>query len=1031
MRQWGMRGFAVRESLNGFGDLVRRRREDAGMTQRDLAGRAGVSVRTLRNLERNLVSRPQVRSVQRLADALGLSGDEPPGPSFTAGPAPALCIGVLGPMSMSRGALPVEIRSATQRRLLGLLAITSGQPVGSREIIDVLWGEQPPRTCLALLHTHVARLRDLLEPDRRVREQARVVERYHDGYRLRLDDVQLDLVSFDRQVARAREAEAAGNLQAAREGYARALECWRGPVLADADARVARHPAAVAASQRRLATTLVYADLSLRLGRLDGVLTTLQALTADEPLHEGLHARLMLVLAGTGEHAAAHALFAQIRARLADELGIEPGSELKAAHLRVLRQDVAAGAAETGDVPAGTCERVTPAQLPADVPAFAGRTDQLRYLDSLVDQAADGREPVVITSIAGTAGVGKTALAIHWAQRVREHFADGQLYVNLRGFDPTDSPMTAAEALRHLLGAFAVPPERIPVDLDAQAALYRSLLSGKRVLVVLDNARSVDQVRPLLPGTPGCLAVVTSRNQLIRLVADGARPVAVDLPDYVESRQMLAARLGAPRTAAEPRAVDEIITLCARLPLALAIVAARAAIHPTFPLGALAAELRADRRGLDAFVDEDPITGLRAAFSWSYRALEGDAARLFRLLGLHPGPDVSPAAAASLAGIPVERAGRLLAALAGANLVTERRPGRFSFHDLLRAYANERVRAVDSAAQRRVALHRLLDHYLHTALACAMRLDPHRDPIVPEPARPGVVGEAILDRRHALDWFTAERPVLLAAIRAASDSTGLDGHRFDPHIWQLTWTLATFLELRGHWHDQVTTQYAAVHAARRLGDRRAQAHAHRAVALARARLGTFDDAVPNLSRALELFDELGDTAGEAHAHFDLAQVLELQGRHREAIHHGERAVNLYRTVDHHVGHARALSSLASCYALIGDYAQAESHCLRCLPLMRRLDDVYGEAFAYDALGYARHHLGRHRDAAACYRQALRLMRQIGERHGEATTLTHLGETRLSCGDAGTARRSWRQALSILDNLGHPDAADVRARLEAL
>jgi hypothetical protein len=355
-----------------------------------------------------------------------------------------------------------------------------------------------------------------------------------------------------------------------------------------------------------------------------------------------------------------------------------------------------------------------PRQLPAAVAHFAGRTGELATLTGLLHGRADTGGTVVISAIGGTAGVGKTALAVHWAHRVADRFPDGQLYVNLRGFDPGGQVMDPAEAVRRFLDALNVSPERIPVDLDAQAALYRSQLAGKRMLVVLDNARDTAQVRPLLPGAPGCLVVVTSRNQLTGLIAsDGAHPVTLDLLTGEEARQLMVRRVGADRVAAEPAAVAEIITRCAHLPLALVLVAARAAVRPHGGLRVLAKELRDARQRWQMLTGDDPASDVQAVFSWSYQTLTSDAARLFRLLGLHPGPEVSAVAAASLARLPASTARPVLTELTGASLLVEHTPGRYAFHDLLRAYATDLTQRIDSDRHRRAATHRMLDHYLH------------------------------------------------------------------------------------------------------------------------------------------------------------------------------------------------------------------------------------------------------------------------------------------------------------------------------
>lgn len=548
--------------------------------------------------------------------------------------------------------------------------------------------------------------------------------------------------------------------------------------------------------------------------------------------------------------------------------------------------------------------------------------------------------------------------------------------------------------------------------------------------MVLDNARDAEQVRPLLPGSFGCVVVVTSRNQMSGLVAaEGAHPLTVDLLTVGEARQLLVRRLGTGRVAAEPEAVDEIITRCARLPLALAVVAARAACHPTVPLEMLASRLRAGQSagqsGLDGLASEDAITDVRAVFSWSYHTLGAEAARLFRLLGLHPGPDIGIPAAASLAGLPPERVRLLLDELARAHLVTEHVPGRFASHDLLRAYATELAHTVDGDDERHAALRRTLDHYLHTAHATARLLNPHRDPIIVVPAHPGVTPDDLGDYGQALTWFTIEYPVLLAAVDQAAST------RFDTHTWQLARTLHTFFDRRGHWRDWATTENAALCAARRLADRPAQARAHHILARAYTRLGRDDDAHTHYQHALGLFGELDDHIGQAHAHLNLSDMFGRQACYGQALHHTRQALDLYQATGNRAGQANALNGVGWYHAQLGDHRQALTCCQRALTLLQEIGDRGGEATTWDSLGYAQHHLGDHRQAVACYQHALALYQDLGVRHYEAETLTRLGDTHHATGDYDSARTAWQRALGILDELGHPDADAVRVKLDGL
>jgi tetratricopeptide (TPR) repeat protein len=693
-------------------------------------------------------------------------------------------------------------------------------------------------------------------------------------------------------------------------------------------------------------------------------------------------------------------------------------------------------------------------QLPAATPHFVGRSAELAMLTGLAEAEAQTR--VVVAAIAGMAGVGKTTLALQWAHQVAARFPDGQLHVNLRGFDPAApaGQVDPAEALCDFLTALGVAAPQIPPALGARAALYRSVLAGRKVLIVLDNARDSAQVRPLLPGTPGCLVLVTSRNQLSGLVAEGARPLALDVLTPTEAHEFLARRLGPARLAAEPQAAAELVTRCAHLPLALAIVAARAAAHPAFPLEALAAELRGaasapdppallpsappapDVLGpllgafpgpdvLDALAGPDPATDVRAVFSWSYRVLTPGAARLFRLLGLHPGPDIGAASAASMAGLSPATARPLLAEFAEASLAGERLPGRYALHDLLRAYAADQARGTDRPPQRRTAMHRVLDHYLYSAVAAAGQIDPSRDPITPPPLSAKVTPEYPADRKEALAWYSAEHPVLLGAIGLAAE-IGLD-----THVWQLAWALWPFLYRQGYWHDQITVQRAAVAAAQRLENPQAQVFAHRGLADTYAELRRFDDADAHFRYALELSAQAGDQVGQARTEIGLGYMLERQGRYAEALDHSSRALDLYRAASHQRGQARALSTVGWLHALLGDYPRTLATCQQALTLLEDLGDRYGQAATWDSLGYAHHHLDAYPQAVACYQRSLTLWRDAGARYGEATTLIRLGDTHHAAADPAQAREAWQLALAILDELGDPDAEKTRSKLAAL
>jgi tetratricopeptide (TPR) repeat protein len=846
-------------------------------------------------------------------------------------------------------------------------------------------------------------------------------------------DDQLDAVVFERTLARGRAALATGGLAAAGPLLRQALAMWRGPALAAVDSPLIRAEAG-RLDELRSAAWEECIDVELQLGAERDLVSELTGLVARYPLRERFRQQLMLALYRAGRQSDALEAYREARTRLHEQLGVEPGPGLDDLHQRILRRDptLSHPAASAPSLVPGPPQAAhdslpataPPAQLPLDVSGFAGRRNDLGTLDAILADAREQPTAVVICVIAGTAGVGKTALAVHWAHQVRGSFPDGQLYVNLRGFDPSGSALEPGEAVRGFLDAIGVPPDRVPVDLAAQAGLYRSLLAGRRMLVLLDNARDVEQVRPLLPGAPGCLVIVTSRNQLTGLLAaEDARPLTLDVLSAKEARELLSRRLGAARVAAEPEAVDQIAASCARLPLALAIAAARAAARGGFPLTVLAEELRDVGRSLDALDCADAATDLRVMFSWSYRTLGTETARLFRLLGLHPGPHITVAAAASLAGMPGRPTRAMLAELARAHMVTERAPGVFGFHDLLRAHATELTHALDSADQRRAAESRMLDHYLHTASAADLRLDPHRSSCPLGQPLPGVSVEDFASHEQAHAWLMAEQPVLISATHQAVKSG------FDTHAWQLAWTYADFLYWRGLWHDLAATNTAALAAARRTGSLAGQAHAHRGLAGATTSLGRHDDAYEHLRQALDLLIEVGDLVGQAQIHRNLAQVLEGQGRYTTALSHARQAHELCRSTSYRTGEARALAAIGWIHALLGDHQQALTCCQRALAVHRELGDSRGEADVWHSMGYAYHQGGEHGDAADCYGRALALLRRSGERSNEVITLIDLGDTYQAADDLQAARHAWQQALDIIDQFGDPNADKLRDRLQ--
>jgi DNA-binding SARP family transcriptional activator len=924
--------------------------------------------------------------------------------------------GVLGPLRVEVGGRVEPIASSRQRAVLTLLLMSANQTVPTARLIDSVWGAHPAGSVQNMVHTYVWRLRTLLDED----GDRRLVTGTG-GYLLRVEPGELDSAVFGQAVRDGRAALAAGRPADAAALLGPALELWRGEPFAD----VTLHGGDQEAERERLAELRLTAleergEAELSLGRHEALIGRLRTLADEHPLRERFTAQLMLACHRAGRTGDALAAFERARAVLAAELGLDPGRGLLDLRQRILRADPALAGTPAARPPAA---RAVPRQLPAVAGQFAGRAAQLAALDALLAGPAEHGAAAVISAIDGTAGIGKTSLALHWGHRNLAAFPDGQLYVNLRGFAHDNRPLDPAEAVRGLLDALGVPPERVPGGLTAQAALYRSMVADKRMLVVLDNARDADQVRPLLPGSPACTVLVTSRIPLTGLVvAEGARPLTLDLLTAEESRDLLVQRLGPRRVAAQRAAADALVGLCARLPLALGIVAARAQANPGLGLDALAERLRHVRGRLDALYVGDASTDPRAVFSWSYQQLTAPAARLFRLAGLHPGPDFTAQACASLAGLTPDRVRPLLDELTTANLISEPVPGRHACHDLLRAYADELAREHDAQADRQAAVHRTLDYYLHTAHAAARLATPARSPIPLDPARPDARPAGFEDEQRALAWLEAQRPVLLAA----ADQALSEG--FERHACLLPWVLANFLDQRGYWHDYFAAQSVSLAAARKLDDLPEQARALRFLGSAHARLGAHDDAHENLRQALDLHVELDDTLGRAHTELALGSVYNRQGRHRDSLGHVRRALALYEEAGHRSGQADTLNALGWLHSQLDDHDQALIHCRRALDLHRQLGDRFGQAHTADSLGYAHHRLGRYPEALACYHDALGLYRQIGDPYSQATTLGRIGDTYAESGDAASARQSWAQGAQMLEELGHPDAEGMRAKL---
>ncbi|MFC3495717.1 tetratricopeptide repeat protein [Glycomyces rhizosphaerae] len=670
--------------------------------------------------------------------------------------------------------------------------------------------------------------------------------------------------------------------------------------------------------------------------------------------------------------------------------------------------------------------------LPADDRAFTGRNEELRRLDRLLREHRRGRA-VVISALTGIGGVGKTALAVHWARSraVRARFTDGCLYLNLNGY--ADVPPTSPEqALTKLLEQLGVEPQAVPDDPDAIAAQYREALQGRRLMIVLDNAHSEPQVRPLLPTEADCLVVITSRNRLDGLHAthSGITNLALDTLASTEAASLLRNLLGRLTIkGAEEEEIAAFAAACGHLPLAIHIAAANYLTHHSrsASIGDYARTLAGDRLGHLNVGPTDPSTSVAAAMDRSYRHLTATAQRAYRLLGLNPGADATAALATSLTGLGVGDTRTALRELTRANLLTEDARGRFSFHDLLRDHAAALAGRTDSTAERRDAMRRLLDHYVHTAYPAALLLQPSTHELalpLAEPCR-GSVPETFTERETALAWFEAEHPGMTAT--ALNQEAG----EFDVQVWQAAWALFGFFSVRGRLRAQSALQHAALGAAERLGEPVAQAHNHRGLAWSDTRLGRFEDSRSHLMRALELSAEVGDLTGQAATYHSLAVLADQQRHYAEALDHTRQFLKLFKAAGSGVGVARGLNSLGWYHAQLGEYSEALDFCEQALNACQELESGHRrhlEAAIWDSFGFIHHRLGNHDRAGCYYRQTLHRNRELGERLAEGETLSSLGDLHLSSGDPDSAREAWQEALDILSDLEHPSAAEVREKL---
>ncbi|HUD37586.1 MAG TPA: BTAD domain-containing putative transcriptional regulator [Streptosporangiaceae bacterium] len=934
--------------------------------------------------------------------------------------------GLLGPLVVRCGGRAVPMPQGKQRGVLAALLLNANRVVTLEELVDLLWGSAPPASARVTVQNYVKRLRQAMGQAGR----ERISTRPH-GYLISAGTEELDVSRFDELLASARAAQRTGSWQSVSELSLAALSLWRGEPLADVGSQALAEREALRLDEMHLQALEARLDADLHLGRHGDVIGELRGLARSLPLREHFHALLMLALYRCGRQGEALAAYADARRVLVGELGMEPGADLRDLHQRILTSDPGLAVTEPAPVYPGAgpvpAVPAVPRELPGAIRHFVGRDEELATLSAVL-KPATFQSTMVISAIGGTAGVGKTALALRWAHQVAPHFPDGQLYVNLRGYAP-GQPMEAGEALSRFLRTMGVAGCDIPADTQERAARYRSLLAGRQMLILLDNASEVAQVRPLLPGAPGCVTLVTSRDSLAGLVArDGAHRIDLGLLPLPEAVVLLRAMIGA-RVNDDPASVTELAELCARLPLTLRVAAELAIARPTVPLADLAAELADGRRRLDLMdAGGDASTAVRTVFSWSYRHLDGAAARAFRLAGLHPGPSVDRQALAALAGVTTGEAGRMLAVLARAYLLQAVGPGRYGLHDLLGAYARELAVAHDDEQDRRTALTRLSDYYLGAAAAAmdtAFPAEASRRPRI-EAASP-VPDPPFPDQAAALAWLDAERANMTATIVYAADH-GRPCHDRPGHATRLAEILFRYLDAGGHFAEAIIIHAHAHRAAVRAGDQASEGTALANLGATHSRQGRDQQACEYIRQALRLHGEVGDQIGQVRALSLLGCVDRWRGRYQRAAEHQRQALTLARDIADPTGEAYALAYLGELDLLQDRYDRADEHIRKALILFRELGDRNGEAGALNSLGEALAGAGLTAQSRAKHEAALELADRSGHKYEQARAHDGLARGYQADGDTARAHRHWEGALSLYTDLDTPEASQVRSRL---
>ncbi|GGT21512.1 regulatory protein AfsR [Streptomyces kurssanovii] len=955
-----------------------------------------------------------------------------------------LYFSVLGPVRVRRGGETLPPGSPQQRALLVALLLRDGRTATAHELIDAIWGEEPPSQALAAVRTYASRLRKALDPDTLVSESG--------GYALRIGRDALDLAVAQELAAEAYKANAAGDRTQARALLNKVLNLWDGEPLANVPGPYAENQRTrlVEWGLQLLETRL---DIDLEVGRHAEAVSELTALTATHPLRERLRELLMLALYRSGRQAEALAVYADTRRLLADELGVDPRPELSSLQQRILRADAELARPQEETAPAPQTTR--PAQLPATVPDFTGRSS---FVQELGGQLATAEGSVMaVSALAGIGGVGKTTLAVHVAHQARKHFPDGQLYVDLQGTgNRSAEPETVLGAFLRALGT---PDSAIPDTLDERAALYRSALDGRRILVLLDNARDAAQVRPLLPGTAGCAALITSRVRMVDLA--GAHLVDLDVMSPEEALQLFTRIVGAERVGAERDAALDVVAACGFLPLAIRIAASRLAARRTWTVSVLAAKLADGRRRLDELQAGD--LAVKATFELGYGQLEPAQARAFRLLGLADGPDISLAAAAAVLELPPHETEDLLEALVDTSLLESAAPGRYRYHDLVRLYARACAERDESPEAREAAVSHLLDFYLATA-ARVFAMERPGDRLVVHLEPTGDAGLEFARLEDAQDWLYAEAHCLLACARQASPGAQLR------RAVDLLWAVQNLAESGANSKVYESVACGAVEAARAAGDTRTEGRARTSMTNVHLTAGRYDEADEEAARAAALARSVNDPAPVYWSDNDRGIIAFIQGRNQEAEEHLRRAMEGSRLDGNLPGEASALSNLSRIHVATGRITQAISLAEQGIAIYDRIGHTLRLANARYALGVALTQAGRHTDALEQLSEALRLFESNRQRLWEGTAhfriaqahlsarrparaaqhaeqalamgciggdrtrgkvLTTLGLALDALGQADRARACWRDALFLHEQTGAAEAEEVRALLEPL